>query len=184
MHPKSVSLPDYPHPSSHQGSNSSPDTSCNQLPTSVDSTHVIYPTSFCIAETLLQFFYYSGSVVWFWYSIWLVHFLPLLFTVHLIYCCQTVSTLPRVRGLLATAKSMQDSSRSLQLYPELQVIPRFLLSALHTLHACLLSRFCHVILFATPWAITHQAPLSRFSRPEYWSGLLGPPPGDLPGPGI
>lgn len=56
MHPKSVSLPDYPHPSSHQGSNSSPDTSCNQLPTSVDSTHVIYPTSFCIAETLLQFF--------------------------------------------------------------------------------------------------------------------------------
>ena len=26
--------------------------------------------------------------------------------------------------------------------------------------------------FATPWAITHQAPLSiGFSRQEYWSGL-------------
>ena len=31
----------------------------------------------------------------------------------------------------------------------------------------------------------HQAPPSmRFSRQEYWSGLLCPPPGDLPDPGI
>ena len=30
-----------------------------------------------------------------------------------------------------------------------------------------------------------QAPLSMgFSRPEYWSGLPCPPPGDLPDPGI
>ena len=30
-----------------------------------------------------------------------------------------------------------------------------------------------------------QSPLSkRFSRQEYWSGLLCPPPGDLPDPGI
>ena len=56
-HPRSVSLPDYPHPSSHQVSNSSVShTSHNQLPNSVDSTHVIYPTPFCIAETLLQLF--------------------------------------------------------------------------------------------------------------------------------
>ena len=33
-----------------------------------------------------------------------------------------------------------------------------------------------------PWK---QAPLSTgFSRPEYWSGLPCPPPGDLPKPGI
>ena len=33
--------------------------------------------------------------------------------------------------------------------------------------------------------ITHQAPLSMgSSRQEYWSGLLFPPPGDLPHPGI
>ena len=40
-------------------------------------------------------------------------------------------------------------------------------------------------LFATPWAVARQAPLSLgFSRQEYWSGLPCPPPGDLPNPGI
>ena len=39
--------------------------------------------------------------------------------------------------------------------------------------------------FATPGTVAHQAPLSMgFSRPEYWSGLLFPSPGDLPDPGI
>ena len=33
--------------------------------------------------------------------------------------------------------------------------------------------------------VAHQTPLSmEFSRQEYWSGLLFPPPGDLPNPGI
>ena len=42
-----------------------------------------------------------------------------------------------------------------------------------------------VRLFATPWTISYQAPLSmEFSRQEYWSGLPFPPPGDLPDPGI
>ena len=42
-----------------------------------------------------------------------------------------------------------------------------------------------VRLFATPWSIAHQAPLSMgFSREEYWSGLPFPSPGDLPNPGI
>ena len=40
-------------------------------------------------------------------------------------------------------------------------------------------------LFATPWTVAHQAPLSMgFSRQEYWSGLPFPSPGDLPNPGI
>ena len=44
------------------------------------------------------------------------------------------------------------------------------------------SRVC---LFATPWAIAYQAPLSmEFSRQEYWSGLPFLPPGDHPKPGI
>ena len=43
----------------------------------------------------------------------------------------------------------------------------------------------HVRLSATPWTVTHQAPLSmEFSRKEYWSGLPFPTPGDLPDPGI
>ena len=42
-----------------------------------------------------------------------------------------------------------------------------------------------VRLFATPWTVAHQAPLSMgFSRQEYWSGLPFPSPGDLPDPGI
>ena len=36
-------------------------------------------------------------------------------------------------------------------------------------------------LFATLWTVAYQAPLSiGFSRQEYWSGLPGPLPGDLP----
>ena len=51
-----------------------------------------------------------------------------------------------------------------------------------TCHACVLSR---VRLFATPWTVALQAPLSMgFSRQEYWSGLPFPSPGYLPDPGI
>ena len=40
-------------------------------------------------------------------------------------------------------------------------------------------------LFAILWTIACQAPLSMgFSRQEYWSGLLCPPPGDLLDPGL
>ena len=47
---------------------------------------------------------------------------------------------------------------------------------------CVLS---HVQLFATPWTVACQAPLSMgFSRQEYWSGLPFTSPGDLPNPGI
>ena len=50
------------------------------------------------------------------------------------------------------------------------------------MHAQLLS---HVQLFATLWTVAFQAPLSMgCSRQEYCSGLLCPPPGNLPDPGI
>ena len=46
----------------------------------------------------------------------------------------------------------------------------------------LLSR---VQLFATLWTVVRQAsPSMGFSRPEYWSGLPFPSPGDLPDPGM
>ena len=42
-----------------------------------------------------------------------------------------------------------------------------------------------VWLFATPWTVAYQAPLSmEFSRQEYWSELPFPIPGDLPSPRI
>ena len=54
--------------------------------------------------------------------------------------------------------------------------------AVHALCAQLLGR---VRLFATPWTVGHQAPLSMgFSRQEYCSGLPFPPPGDLSNPGV
>ena len=40
-------------------------------------------------------------------------------------------------------------------------------------------------LFATPWTVARQTPLSMgLSRQEYWIGLPCPPSGDLPNPGI
>ena len=43
----------------------------------------------------------------------------------------------------------------------------------------------HIRLFATPWTVAYQSPLSmEFSRQEYWSGLPFPSPGDLPHPGM
>ena len=41
-----------------------------------------------------------------------------------------------------------------------------------------------VWLFATPWTVARQSPLSiEFSRQEYWSRLSLPSPGNLPNPG-
>ena len=61
-----------------------------------------------------------------------------------------------------------------------------------TLSCFMLSRFYRVQLFATPWTVACQAPLSvGFFRQEYWSGLPEycsvlpcPPPGDLSNPGM
>ena len=48
-----------------------------------------------------------------------------------------------------------------------------------------LSCFSCSRLFVTLWTTADQDPLPmRFSRQEYWSGLLCPPPGDLPDPRI
>ena len=52
-----------------------------------------------------------------------------------------------------------------------------------TLHCA--QSLCCVRLFATPWTVACQAPLSRgISRQEYWSGLPCPPLEDFPNPGI
>ena len=49
----------------------------------------------------------------------------------------------------------------------------------------MLSHFSCVWLFATPWTVVHQVPLSmKFSRQEYRNGLPCPAPEDLPNPEI
>ena len=50
--------------------------------------------------------------------------------------------------------------------------------------ACVRALYSHARLYATPWTVARQAPLSPgFSRQEYWSGSPCPPPGDLPDQG-
>ena len=56
---------------------------------------------------------------------------------------------------------------------------------LGTTCVCMLSLFSRVRLFATLWVVAQQVPLSMgFSRQEYWSRWLCPPPEDLSHPGI
>ena len=51
------------------------------------------------------------------------------------------------------------------------------------LFVVLVVKSCLTLLWL--WIVAHQAPLSmRFPRPEHWSGLPFPSPGDLPAPGI
>ena len=51
------------------------------------------------------------------------------------------------------------------------------------MHAC--GGFGRVWLSAAPRTAARHTPLSMgFSRQEHWSGLPGPPPGDLPDPGV
>ena len=58
---------------------------------------------------------------------------------------------------------------------------RFSLSSIMSLMSvCVLSCFSCIWLFATPWTIAHQAPLSlRFFRQEYWIGVPCPSPVSL-----
>ena len=50
---------------------------------------------------------------------------------------------------------------------------------------CVLSHFSHAQLFVILGTVAHQSLQSVvFSKQEYWSSLLFPPPGDLPDPEI
>ena len=51
--------------------------------------------------------------------------------------------------------------------------------------AGVLSHFSHVQLFATPWTVARQAPLSvGFSKQAYWSAEPFPSSGNVLDPGI
>ena len=59
------------------------------------------------------------------------------------------------------------------------------LNILFHLHGVCAQLFICVLLSATLWTVVYQAPPSMgFFRQGYWSGLLFPPPGDLPDLGI
>ena len=51
------------------------------------------------------------------------------------------------------------------------------------MHTCSVTQACPTL--ATPRTVARHAPLSMgFSKQEDWSGLLFPPPGDLPHSGV
>ena len=63
--------------------------------------------------------------------------------------------------------------------PELQLdsLPAELTGKPKMTCVCVCESLSSVRLFATPWTVAHQAPLSMgFSRQEYWSGLPFPSP--------
>ena len=111
--------------------------------------------------------------------VWYSHFcwLSVLHTV--MYMSQCSHSSPHL--LLPCAVFTRLFSLSLLLPENMFISTIFLDSA----HVCVLSHFKHVWLFATPWTIAPQAPLSMgFSRQGYWSGLPFPSPGDLPDPEV
>ena len=63
--------------------------------------------------------------------------------------------------------------------------PQWKLLHLSPLRVCVAEMLSRVRLFATPWTVAHQAPLSMgFCRQDHWSGLPFPSPWGLPGPGM
>ena len=64
--------------------------------------------------------------------------------------------------------------------------PWFCMAVCVCVCVCVCAQSCsHAQLLPALWIVAHQAPPSMgLSQQEYWSGLLVPPPGNLPGPGI
>ena len=96
---------------------------------------------------------------------------------------------PRPSGRESVSKPGQDEFW--QIYEDLWIVDAFLwqvrkrTESIFCKPRCCSHSLSHVRLFATPWTVAHQAPLSMgLSRQEYWSGLPFPPPGDASNPGI
>ena len=86
-----------------------------------------------------------------------------------------------VKQYSITKRSLKKSKRKLK-NTQKQMTMKAQQSKLCILLCQLLS---HVQLFATPWTVAHQAPLSmESSKKEYWSGQPFPSPRDLPNRGI
>ena len=62
----------------------------------------------------------------------------------------------------------------------------FFLMTWNYIHICICAQLLsYDLLFATPWTVAHQTPLSMgFPRQEYWSSLPFSSPGDFSDPGI
>ena len=94
--------------------------------------------------------------------------------------CHTLVSYSPFSAPNLSPNSLISDSVSLSISPSLSYHHHSFQSSFSFVHACYISR---VQLFATPWTLAHQAPLSMgFSRQECWSGLPCLLPGDLPYP--
>ena len=76
-----------------------------------------------------------------------------------------------------------DSTSELRLWPTHLGALGYLVFSLSGGGGCLVAKSCPTLV--APWTVACQTPLSvELSRPEYWSGLPFPSPGNLPNPGI
>ena len=102
------------------------------------------------------------------------------------WCYLTTHHLPTPSPLALILSQHQGLFQWVGSFHQVAKALEFQLQSFQCMLGCVvLSHFSHVQLFATPWSVACQAPLSiGLSRQEYWSGLLCPSPGDLPNPDI
>ena len=93
---------------------------------------------------------------------------------------QPVEDLNRRKIGSSLSKNCRSSMNLHECVSELLKISPSLVSL--SVRVCLLS---HSVALCHTWTVAQQVPLSMsLSRPEYWSGLPFPSPGDLPNPGV
>ena len=92
-----------------------------------------------------------------------------------------------ISSTFSSAYNYFSLSSSFLLWVNFTIVPSFDTSKTSSLDLSI--SVCYTLsrvrLFATPWAVAHQSPLSMgFSRPDKCSGLPFFPPGDIANPGI
>ena len=97
-----------------------------------------------------------------------------------------LTTGARAKSILASALTISfPQSSELLPVPQRAPFTQLLVHAAPLPYLVLWFMFSCVRLFATPWTVACQAPLSMaFPRQEYWSGLPFPTPGHLLNPEI
>ena len=101
------------------------------------------------------------------------------------WCHLTTSSSSNPSPLALSLSQHQGLFQWIGSFHQVAKVLEFQLQSFQCMLGCVvLGQFSHVQLFATPWSVACQAPLSiGFSKQENWSGLLCPSPGDLPNPG-
>ena len=96
----------------------------------------------------------------------------------ILQCCSPRISMQPSLGALPGLLPLSSTQRTWNSPVSLHLLP-----CTAIMHACTLSCFSCIRLFAIKWTIVCQAPLSMgFSRQEYWSGVPYPLPENLPDP--